>query len=65
MFVSKNSYYNWLIIKDSKKQKPLLVYLKKRKEKLFGLNKEIYGSLSIQQALEKNAFIIPDLTLLF
>ena len=53
MCVSKNSYYSWLRIKDNKKQKPSLVYLKKRIEKLFDLNKEIYGSLRIQKALEK------------
>ena len=53
MCVSKKSYYSWLRIKDNKKQKPSLVYLKKRIEKLFDLNKEIYDSLRIQKALEK------------
>lgn len=53
MRVSKNSYYTWLRTKDIKKQKSALVYLKMRIKKLFHLNKEIYGSIRIQKALEK------------
>jgi transposase InsO family protein len=53
MKVSKNGYYTWLRTKDSKQQKTSLLYLKVRIEKLFHLNKQIYGSLRIQKALKK------------
>ena len=52
MRVSKNGYYTWLRT-EAKEQKASLVYLKKRIEALFYINKEVYGSYRIQKALEK------------
>ena len=53
MKVSKNGYYTWLRVKSSKKQKASLLHLKMRIKALFNENKQIYGSLRIQKALEK------------
>ena len=53
MKVSKNSYYHWLKTKGEKKQKPSLIYLKKRIEILFDQSKQNYGSKRIQKALER------------
>ncbi len=53
MRVSKNSYYHWLKTKDIKKQKPSLIYLKKRISILFDQNKQIYGSKRIKKALQR------------
>ncbi len=53
MRVSKSSYYHWLKTKDTKKQKPSLVYLKKRINILFDDNKQIYGSKRIKKALQR------------
>lgn len=53
MRVSKNSYYTWLKTRGMKNTKPSLLYLKERIKKLFYANKEVYGSVRIQKALEK------------
>jgi transposase InsO family protein len=53
MKVSRNVYYSWFRTVNSKKQKAPLVYLKMRIKELFNHNKQIYGSLRIQKALEK------------
>jgi transposase InsO family protein len=53
MKVSRNAYYTWCRTSSIKKQKVSLLYLKMRIKKLFHQNKQIYGSLRIQKALEK------------
>jgi hypothetical protein len=53
MMVSKNAYYTWLRTNGCKKQKASLIYLKMRIKELFNKNKQVYGSLRIQKALEK------------
>ena len=53
MRVSKNGYYTWLRNQGSKKQKASLLYLKMRVEVLYNENKQVYGSLRIKKALEK------------
>jgi putative transposase len=53
MKVSKNAYYTWLRTNGCEKQKASLIYLKMRIKELFNENKQVYGSLRIQKALEK------------
>jgi transposase InsO family protein len=53
MRVSKNGYYTWLRNQGNKKQKASLLYLKMRVEVLYNENKQVYGSLRIKKALEK------------
>ena len=53
MKVSKNAYYTWLRVKDSRVEKTKLIYLKTRIEVIFNKNRQVYGSLRIQKALER------------
>lgn len=53
MQVSTNAYYNWLRTKDIKTQKTALMYLKNRITSLFNKNRQVYGSLRMQKALER------------
>lgn len=53
MRVSKNGYYTWLRNQGGKKQKASLIYLKMRIVKIFNANRQVYGSVRIQKALEK------------
>lgn len=53
MKVSKNAYYTWLRVKDSRVEKTKLIYLKTRIEVIFNKNRQVYGILRIQKALER------------
>jgi transposase InsO family protein len=53
MKVSKNAYYTWLRTTVIKTQKTTLMYLKTRITALFNKNRQVYGSLRIQKALER------------
>ena len=53
MKVSKNAYYTWLRTDKTKFEKPSLMYLKTRIEAIFNKSKQVYGSLRIQKALER------------
>lgn len=53
MQVSKNAYYTWLRQKDNRISKTSLMYLKARITTIFNKNRQVYGSLRIQKALER------------
>ena len=55
MQVSTNAYYNWLRTKDNKTQKTSLMYLKARITAIFNKNRQVYGSLRMQKALERES----------
>ena len=57
MKVSKNSYYTWLRVGDSKKQKESITYLKSRVTSIFNDSKQVYGSLRIQKSLEREGIV--------
>ena len=52
MRVSTNAYYTWLRMKEVKKPKTTLMYLKSRICYIFNNSKQVYGSLRIQKSLE-------------
>ena len=49
MKVSKNSYYTWLRVGQSKIQKESIILLKSRVIAIFNNSKQVYGSLRIQK----------------
>ena len=53
MRVSTNAYYTWQRTHTSKTQKASLMHLKERIKVIFYNNKQVYGSLRIQKALER------------
>lgn len=57
MQVSKNGYYTWLRNQGRKKQKASLIYLKMKIVKIFNENRQVYGSVRIQKALEKEGLL--------
>jgi len=57
MKVSKNSYYTWLRLSCSKRQKESITYLKSRVTSIFNDSKQVYGSLRIQKSLEREGII--------
>ena len=63
MKVSKNAYYTWLRVKDSRVEKTKLIYLKTRIEVIFNKNRQVYGSLRIQKALEREVCFTSEPTL--
>ena len=53
MKISKNSYYNWLKVKDIPKKQTTTTFLKDRILELFKESREIYGSCRLQKMLER------------
>ena len=53
MKVSKNAYYSWLRSQNKKTNSTALMYLKTRITAIFNKSKQVYGSLRIQKALER------------
>jgi putative transposase len=53
MKISKNSYYNWLKVKDIPKKHTTTTFLKDRILELFKESREIYGSCRLQKMLER------------
>ena len=53
MSIGVNSYYSWLKLKDICHQKEATRHLKARIKVLFNENRQVYGSVRIQKALEK------------
>ena len=57
MLVSTNAYYSWLRAKESKTTKTTLMYLKTRIVAIFNKNRQVYGSLRIKKALEREGLL--------
>lgn len=53
MEVSKNAYYSWLKKQNNKTNNITLMYLKARIKTIFNKSKQVYGSLRIKKALER------------
>lgn len=53
MKVSRNAYYTWLKGKSNTKERTRLMYLKTRIKVIFNKNRQAYGSMRMQKALEK------------
>lgn len=53
MKVSTNAYYSWLRTRNSKTERTTLMYLKTRIAAIFNKNRQVYGSLRIQKALQR------------
>jgi uncharacterized protein involved in tolerance to divalent cations len=64
MKVSKNSYYNWLRVGQTKKQKESILLLKSRVTAIFNNSKQVYVSLRIQNHWREKVSFTPDLILL-